>query len=87
MGFLVGAILPLGLCIYGRESAAKKAGLLNAADYLGGTIGALAMASFFMPLYGSANSLLIIAVPALTSSLLLLLEAGFNDPGSAYSSH
>lgn len=87
MGFLVGAILPLGLCIYGQESAAKKAGLLNAADYLGGTIGAMAMASFFMPLYGSANSLLIIAAPALTAALLLLLEAGFNDPGSAYPSH
>ena len=83
MGFLVGAILPLGLRIYGRESAAKKAGLLNAADYLGGTIGALATASFFLPLYGSANSLLLIAVPALTAALLLLLETGFNDPGSA----
>jgi spermidine synthase len=83
MGFLVGAILPLGLRIYGRESAAKKAGLLNAADYLGGTIGALATASFFLPLYGSANSLLLIAVPALAATLLLLLEAGFKDPGSA----
>jgi spermidine synthase len=82
MGFLVGAILPLGLCIYGQGSAAKKAGFLNAADYLGGTIGALAMASFFVPLYGSANSLLLIAVPALTAALLLLLETGFNDPGS-----
>ena len=81
MGFLVGAILPLGLRIYGRETAAKKAGLLNAADYLGGTIGALAMASFLLPLYGSANSLLLIAVPALTAALLLLLESGFNAPG------
>jgi spermidine synthase len=82
IGFLVGAIMPLGLHISGRESAAKRAGLLNAADYSGGTIGALAMASFFLPLYGSANSLLLIAVPALAASLLLLLEAGFNDPGS-----
>ena len=87
MGFLVGAILPLGLRINGGESAAKKAGFLNAADYLGGTIGALAMASFFMPLYGSANSLLLIAVPALTAALLLLLEAGFNDPGPGQPSH
>jgi spermidine synthase len=83
MGFLVGAILPLGLHICGLESTAKQAGLLNAADYLGGTIGALVMASFFLPLYGSANSLLIIAVPALTAALLLLLEARFNDPESA----
>lgn len=82
MGFLVGAILPLGIHIYGREPIAKKAGLLNAADYLGGTSGALVMASFFLPLYGSANSLLLIAVPALTASLLLLLETGFSDPGA-----
>ena len=86
-GFLVGAILPLGIYIYGPEAAAKKAGLLNAADYLGGTIGALVMASFFLPLYGSANSLLLIALPALTASLLLLLESGFNVPGSKQPSH
>jgi spermidine synthase len=83
MGFLIGAILPLGLRINGRAAAAKMAGRLNAADYLGGTIGALAMASFFLPLFGSANSLLLLAVPALAASLLLLFEAGFNDPGSA----
>jgi spermidine synthase len=83
MGFLVGTILPLGLHIYGKEAAAKHAGLLNAADYLGGTIGALAMASFFLPLYGSANSLLLVALPAFTAALLLRLEAGFNDPGPA----
>jgi spermidine synthase len=79
MGFLVGAILPLGIHSYGREPIAKKAGLLNAADYLGGTIGALVMASFFLPLYGSANSLLLIAIPALAASLLLLLEAKVNN--------
>ncbi|MEI6613718.1 MAG: hypothetical protein WCL37_02360 [Chrysiogenales bacterium] len=82
MGFLVGAILPLGLHINGSESAAKKAGLLNAADYLGGSSGTLLMASFFLSIYGNAKSLLLLAVPALTASLLLLFEAGFNDPGS-----
>jgi spermidine synthase len=81
MGFLVGAILPLGLHICGRESTAKNAGLLNAADYLGGTFGALAMAAFFLPLFGSGNSLVLIVVPALAASLLLLLEAVVNDPG------
>jgi spermidine synthase len=83
MGFLIGAILPLGLSIYGHEATAKKAGLLNGADYLGGAIGAMAMASFILPLYGSGNSLLLIAVPSLAASLLLLLEAGFMGPESA----
>jgi spermidine synthase len=83
IGFLVGAILPLGLHIDGPGSAARKAGLLNAADYLGGAVGALAMASFFLPLYGSAGSLLLVAGPALAAALLLLLEAGVSGPGPA----
>ena len=83
MGFLVGTILPLGLHMVGRAEAAKKAGLVNAADYLGGAIGAMAMAAIFLPLFGSANSLLLIAIPALAAALLLLLESRFNAPGSA----
>ena len=63
-GFLVGAILPLGLHMADRQAPAREAGQLNAADYLGGAIGAMATASFLLPLYGSANSLLLIAVPA-----------------------
>jgi hypothetical protein len=43
----------------------------------------MAMASFILPLYGSGNSLLLIAVPSLAASLLLLLEAGFMGPESA----
>jgi spermidine synthase len=81
IGFLVGAILPMGLYINGPGPAAKNAGRLNAADYLGGACGALAMAAFFLPLYGSGKSLVLIAVPALAASVLLLLEAGVNDPG------
>jgi spermidine synthase len=83
VGFLVGAILPLGLHINGSGPAARMTGRLNAADYMGGAIGALAMASFFLPLYGSANSLLLVAVPALAAAMLLLLEARVNDPGPA----
>ena len=81
IGFLVGSILPLGLHCLGSESAAKKAGQLNAADYLGGTFAAMAMAAVFLPIYGSIDSLLLIAVPALFSALLLLSESRFNDPG------
>jgi spermidine synthase len=81
MGCLTGAILPLGLHISGPASVAATAGRLNAADYLGGAVGAAAMAAIFLPLYGSASSLLLAAVPALAASLLLLLEAGVNGPG------
>jgi predicted membrane-bound spermidine synthase len=83
MGFLIGAILPLGLHISGHGSIAATAGRLNAADYLGGAVGAVAMAAFFLPLYGIAASLLLVAVPALAVSLLLLLEAGVSGPGPA----
>lgn len=81
IGFLIGAILPLALYSHDRQATAAKAGFLIAADYLGGAIGALAAASFLLPLYGSANSMLLVAVPALTAALLLRLEAGFNGPG------
>ena len=75
MGFLIGAILPLGLRISARRPPARQAGLLNAADYLGGAVGALATASLLLPLYGSASTLLLISVPALTAALLLLVES------------
>jgi spermidine synthase len=81
MGFLIGAILPLGLHISGPASVTATAGRLNASDYLGGAVGAAAMAAIFLPLYGAASSLLLVAVPALAASLLLLLEAGVNGPG------
>lgn len=83
MGVLIGAILPLGLHISGPGSLAATAGRLNAADYLGGAIGAAAMAAFFLPLYGAAAGLLLVAVPALAASLLLRLETGVNGPGPA----
>ena len=81
IGVLVGAILPLGLHGPGRKPVARRAGLLNAADYLGGTLGALAMASLFLPLYGSANSLRLIAVATLAAAALLLFEAFSNRSG------
>ncbi|MCX6556516.1 MAG: fused MFS/spermidine synthase [Candidatus Aminicenantes bacterium] len=83
IGFLAGSILPLGLRCLGDESAAKKAGQLNAADYLGGCFGAMAMAAIFLPIYGSANGLLLVAVPALAAAMLLLAESRLNDPGPA----
>ena len=81
IGVLVGAILPLGLYGPDRQPAARRAGQLNAADYLGGALGALATASLFMPLYGSANSLYLIAVAALAAAALLLLEARSSRSG------
>jgi spermidine synthase len=83
IGFLAGSILPLGLRSLGEGSAAKKAGQLNAADYLGGSFGAMAMAAVFLPIYGSANGLWLVAVPALAAALLLLAESRLNDPGPA----
>jgi spermidine synthase len=82
-GLLVGAILPLGLHGPGRGPAASRAGMLNAADYLGGTFGALGTASLLLPLYGSVNSLRLIAAAALASAALLLLEAGASRSGPA----
>jgi len=87
IGLLIGAILPLGMHICGGTGTATKAGVLNAADYLGGTIGALVTASFLLPLYGSAKSLLLIALPALAAALSLLLDSGFSGPGPARPSH
>jgi spermidine synthase len=76
MGLLVGAILPLGMSIMRRLPAGMSAGLLNAGDYLGGAIGSLVMAAFFLPLLGTGDSLLLISVLSLVSAVLLLLAAG-----------
>lgn len=76
MGLLVGAILPLGMRAMQGRPAGLSAGLLNAGDYLGGAIGSLVMAAFFLPLLGTGNSLLLISVLSLVSAALLLLAAG-----------
>ncbi|MCJ7524818.1 MAG: fused MFS/spermidine synthase [Candidatus Aminicenantes bacterium] len=76
MGLLVGAILPLGMRVMRRMPAGLSAGLLNAGDYLGGAIGSLVMAAFFLPLLGTGNSLLLISLLSLVSAALLLLAAG-----------
>ena len=55
MGLLVGAILPLGMRVLRHLPAGLSAGLLNAGDYLGGAIGSLLMAAFFLPLLGTAK--------------------------------
>jgi len=81
VGFLIGAILPLGLRSGGRQAPARNAAWLNAADYLGGAIGAMATASILLPLFGSAASLLLLAVPAAAAALLLLIQSGFSAPG------
>ena len=71
MGLLGGAILPLGLRVLDRRPAGQAAGVLNAADYLGGAIGSLLMAAFFLPLLGTASSLLLISFLATVSAALL----------------
>ncbi len=76
MGLLGGSILPLGLCVLDRRPAGQAAGFLNAGDYLGGAIGSLLMAAFFLPLLGTASSLLLISFLALASGLLLLVVPG-----------
>ena len=73
MGLLGGAILPLGLRVLESRPAGQAAGFLNAADYLGGAVGALLMAAFFLPLLGTAGSLLLISFLALVSAALLRL--------------
>ena len=75
MGLLVGAILPLGMRVLDRLPAGQSAGLLNAGDYLGGAVGSLLMAAFFLPLLGTGNSLLLISLLSLVSAALLLLAA------------
>lgn len=80
MGLLVGAILPLGMRVMRRLPAGLSAGLLNAGDYLGGAIGALVMAAFFLPLLGTGNSLLLISLLSLVSAALLFLAARSGPP-------
>lgn len=75
MGLLAGAILPLGMRALDRLPGGVSAGLLNAGDYLGGAVGSLFMAAFFLPLLGTGNSLLLISSLALVSAALLLLAA------------
>jgi spermidine synthase len=75
MGLLIGAILPLGMRVLHHLPAGLSAGLLNAGDYLGGAIGSLVMAAFFLPLLGTGNSLLLISLLSLASAVLLLLAA------------
>jgi spermidine synthase len=75
MGVLAGTILPLGMRALDRLPAAMGAGLLNAGDYLGGAVGSLFMAAFFLPLLGTGNSLLVIAALSLVSAALLLRAA------------
>lgn len=76
MGLLGGSILPLGMRILDLRPAGRAAGFLNAGDYLGGAIGALLMAAFFLPLLGTASSLLLISFLALAAGLLLLAVPG-----------
>ncbi len=71
MGLLGGAILPLGLRVLDRRPAGQSAGVLNAADYLGGAVGSLLMAAFFLPLLGTGSSLLLISFLATVSAALL----------------
>jgi spermidine synthase len=80
MGLLVGAILPLGMRALGRLPSGLIAGLLNAGDYLGGAIGSLFMAAFFLPLLGTGNSLLVISSLSLVSAALLLRAAAVARP-------
>jgi len=72
MGLLAGSILPLGMRVLDRLPGGFSAGLLNAGDYLGGAVGSLFMAAFFLPLLGTGNSLLVISALALVSAALLL---------------
>ncbi len=76
MGLLGGALLPLGLRVLDRPSAGQAAGLLNGCDYAGGAVGSLAMAAFFLPLLGTAASLLVISFLALAAALLALALPG-----------
>ncbi len=76
MGLLGGAILPLGMRALARLPGGVSAGLLNAGDYLGGAVGSLFMAAFFLPLLGTGKSLEVISSLALVSAALLLLAAG-----------
>jgi len=76
MGMLIGTILPLGMRVMRRLPAGLSAGLLNAGDYLGGAVGSLFTAAFFLPLLGTENSLLLISLLSLVSAALLLLAAG-----------
>ncbi|MBN2345511.1 MAG: fused MFS/spermidine synthase [Candidatus Aminicenantes bacterium] len=80
MGVLGGAILPLGLRVLGRMAAGPAAGLLNAGDYLGGAIGSLLMAAFFLPLLGTSGGLLIICFLAAVAAALLLVTVPGEGP-------
>jgi spermidine synthase len=76
LGVLVGTVLPLGLRLRGEEQAGAAAGILNAGDTLGGTVGSLVMAAFFLPLLGTASSLLLVSLPAVIAGALLAALAG-----------
>ena len=75
MGLLVGSILPLGMRALDRLAVERSAGFLNAGDYLGGAIGSLLMAACFLPLLGTAESVLLISALSLATAGLLRLAA------------
>jgi spermidine synthase len=81
MGMLAGAVLPLGMRVVAPLPAARGGGMLNAGDYLGGAVGSVLTAAFFLPLLGTTASLAIVALLAAMAAALLAFAARAGDSG------
>jgi len=70
-GSLAGAAFPLAVALVGGEEA-RAAGLLYAADLVGGCLGSLATAAFLVPLLGLGQTALAVALVGAAGVAMLL---------------
>lgn len=76
VGFLTGQVFPLSAALMSREGKqdiGTSAAQVDAADHLGGSLGALLMGTFLIPILGIVNSCALIAAMEGTSLVLWLL--------------
>ena len=83
-GFLIGAQFPLANKIYLETSSSlsRTAGLLYAADLLGGWLGGIFGAVVLLPVLGLAGTGVTVAVFKLTSAMLLTDRFFWSSRGS-----
>jgi spermidine synthase len=70
-GFLTSVAFPLSVAFTGGD-AGRTAGMLYGADLLGGCLGAFLGAVFLVPVFGIAETCLIVAFVALAGALVLV---------------
>jgi len=74
-GLLTGAAFPLAAAVHlesGSGATARSAGVMQAADHLGGALGAAAIGSLLIPVLGVGSALWVIAAWSLAGALVLI---------------